>query len=439
MRFSREISHAWSCEKRSALVLVTVLWVFVLMAIVAAGINLTSRLDTKVAMSGVEGKQKLWACKGGLQMAMAVLIEDERDIDGFSDLWYENEEDFNDLEIGEYLCSVVVTDEACKLNINSATRNQLAALPNMTEEIADAIIDWRDKDDNASPGGAEDGYYLGLSFGYKCANAPFRTVRELLLVKDIDEAILYGEDYNLNGQLDTNERDGEKSVPYDNEDDVLDEGLFKYVTCYSYEDNKDSSGGDRVNINSADESTLTQKLGIDSGQAKWIIEHRKYNGIGDLISSGSPKNKQPGGANNDQAVAMDLETFKSIIDKITIADGKIVYGKVNVNTAEREVLEALFEGGSQAESIAASIITAREQQVEGIPDIGSLLDVDSMKVDDFKKIVDHVTVRSRVFRIICNAEKISQGYRASKLSCEAVVDRAEEDCRVLYWYQGASN
>ena len=46
-------------------------------------------------------------------------------------------------------------DEASKLNLNTATRAMLEELPRMTPELAAAIIDWRDSDDEVTEGGAE--------------------------------------------------------------------------------------------------------------------------------------------------------------------------------------------------------------------------------------------------------------------------------------------
>ena len=47
--------------------------------------------------------------------------------------------------------------------------------------------------------------------------------------------ILYGEDANLNGMLDPNENDGMTLPPYDNQDGILDPGVFEYVTTWSHE------------------------------------------------------------------------------------------------------------------------------------------------------------------------------------------------------------
>jgi len=64
---------------------------------------------------------------------------------------------------------------------------------------ADAIVDWIDKDLDATlPDGAEDDYYSGLSPAYRAANSPMVSVSELQLVKGFSSAIEEEyEDYKL--------------------------------------------------------------------------------------------------------------------------------------------------------------------------------------------------------------------------------------------------
>src|SRR5437660_4003449 len=48
-----------------------------------------------------------------------------------------------------------IVDESSKLNLNKADSPMLQMLPNMTSDMADAIVDWRDPDDTISGNGAE--------------------------------------------------------------------------------------------------------------------------------------------------------------------------------------------------------------------------------------------------------------------------------------------
>ncbi|MHC4890374.1 MAG: type II secretion system minor pseudopilin, partial [Planctomycetota bacterium] len=228
---------------KKGLALVAVLWIVAVLMVLAAATGQTSLLDTKVCR-GVRTEQLRckWSCRAGIETAIAVLNEDFRESDSLTDLWSENEEDLRNIMLEGCRFDVRVVDEASKLNVNTATKEQLLGLWYMTEEIADAIIDWRDQNVNQEATGVEGGYYENLPFGYMIRNGPFRTIRELLLVKDVTPELFYGEDTNFNGQLDYNERDGDKSPPADDKDDELDEGWIAHLTCYSSADNGSGTG-----------------------------------------------------------------------------------------------------------------------------------------------------------------------------------------------------
>lgn len=409
---------------KKGLVLVTVLWVVIVLIVLAAMLGRKSLLDTKVCLARTEALRCKWACRAGIEKAIGILNEDTRESDHLLDLWSDNEEDFNDILLERCWFTVRVTDEASKLNINTVTKGQLLALPEMLEEIADSIIDWRDEDDTPSAGGAEGGYYENLPFGYMARNGPFRTIRELLLVKDVTPELLYGEDTNFNDQLDYNEQDGDESPPDDDGDSELDKGWIAYLTCYSYDNNKDADGNAKININNANENQLSKSLNIKESDAKSIVDNRPNNGyqsIGDL------------------AQFLDSQTFSQIADKITVDSGEKVPGKVNINTASDIVLAALLGGGDTAEQTAAEIITYREGLLYGMESIGELMQVPSMTTNTFKNIAGLITTRSDVFTIRCVATIDRNMNSGATLETEAVVDRSSSPCKILYWYQGASN
>ncbi len=58
--------------------------------------------------------------------------------------------------------------------------------------IVDALVDWIDEDDTESDLGAESSYYQSLEQPYSCRNGPVRYIEELLLVKGISPALLFG-------------------------------------------------------------------------------------------------------------------------------------------------------------------------------------------------------------------------------------------------------
>ena len=139
--------------------------------------------------------------------------------------------------------------EAGKININTASADVLVECPGIDENLAAAIVDWRDEDLDLTPGGAESEYYLTRPTPYNAKDGDFDTIGELLLVRDIDAAIFYGEDTNQNGVLEPIENDGSNNLPDDNSNGDLDRGLIDYLTVYSTEPDTDSAGDDRISLN----------------------------------------------------------------------------------------------------------------------------------------------------------------------------------------------
>ena len=423
--------------KRRGLVIVAVFWVVIVLEAIAVFALQNGWLDTLVSLGQVEDLRCKWGGRAGAEKAIKAAHR------AAHRLWSENDEDFNDVLLGRCRFDVRVIDEAGKLNVNTATREHLLGLPNMTEDIADAIMDWRDEDEIQSTSGVESGFYENLRYAYSIRNGPFRTIRELLLVKGVTEELFYGEDTNLNDELDFNESDGDESPPADDGDSELDRGWISYLSCYSYDKNTDSQGNTRVNINEADEDSLESSLGISKSYAKWIVEsrpNRGYESIADLVSDSSPKEATKSSKENpEEASALDLATFIEISDKITVSSEGRIAGKVNINTAPREVLVALLGDDDEAQRAADEIMALRSGLVGGMEGIGDLLYSESIKVSVFKRIANYITTRSDVYTVRCLTFANRGGRVGRRQQTEAVLDRGSWPCSVLYWYQGAGN
>ena len=396
------------------------MWIIILLTLIVTVVAQSSMIDMRITHIAAERMRCKWGSRAGLEKAIAILNDDMNDdeiaggSDSLYDIWSNNVADFNSVPLDQCFFNVIVVDESSKLNINTATRDQLLYIPDMTEDIADSIIDWRDGDDEISEAGAESGYYLNLPFAYETRNGDFKTVRELLLVREVTKGLFFGDQ-----TLDENVSE-------------LNQGWIKYFTCYSRDLNKDAEGNDRINVNSADENTLTEKLSIGSAHAKWIVENRQFNSIADLVANNSPSQPQ-GNVNGDQALPLDLQTFYEIIDKVSVSDDESVPGRVNVNTAGEDVLIALFEGDQQ---VAYDIISFREGREEGLASLGDLKDIKSINIELAKKFIGSVTTRSSVFTVHSTATG-----QATKISrkIEAVVDRGKSPTEILYYRDGAVN
>ncbi len=173
-------------------------------------------------------------------------------------------------------------DESARLNLNTllivddtqpgAGRTLLMALPGMTEETADAILDWMDPDSEARDLGAEDDHYSGLSPPYAAKNGPLETVEELLLVRGVTPELLFGADANRNGTLDPAEK-GAGSFDSSNL-----QGWASFLTLYSQESNQTPKGEPRIYLNEPDLNKLQQSLTavMPSEWVTFILAYRRY-------------------------------------------------------------------------------------------------------------------------------------------------------------------
>ncbi len=418
---------------RRGLVLIGVLWLLTILTVMVTVMARESSMERRLSLADNESQRAHWAMHAGVERAIALLNDDFKDSDSQYDIWWNNPADCNDIDLGGCYLSFVIRDETGKLNINTINKRQLMTLPNMTDIIADSILDWRDRNDELRANGAESGYYRNLKPGYEVRNGPFRTVRDLLLVRDVTPELLYGEDWNTNGKLDPAENDGDRLPPLDNEDGILDRGWFDHLTCYSYATDTDAAGSQRININQASEEELTAQLGIKPSYAKWIVNERDngFDSIGDLINNNSPR--QPRDRDTDEAEPMDLQTFAAIVDRITVSQGQGQRRSalVNLNTASETALACVLEGDW---AMAKSLVQWRDSRGAGVYSIGQLLQIEGMNVNRFKRVVDRLTTRSNVFGVQCRVTSMKTGalYRG-----EFVVDRGGDPEAILYHYEGA--
>jgi len=280
--------------------LVVVLGLVVLLSLIGYTMSFSVRVHSRIADNSVREAQARYLAAAAVEQSTAILLLDETVVDGPEDPWLDPTF-FEPLELGEgtYEASYPdptaetglaygLQDESAKLNLNTATREQLLLLPNMTDSMADALIDWRDADDIPGTFGAESDYYSALDDPYEAKNANLTSLRELLLIRGFDETVVYGEDTNGNGQLDPNEDDGDASPPNDDADGVLDEGLLPYATVFSADRNIQNTGKPRVNIQSASAEELMGALaGLSRQEADAIVNYRNghsFQSIADLLN-----------------------------------------------------------------------------------------------------------------------------------------------------------
>ncbi|MEI8197375.1 MAG: hypothetical protein WCI73_15870, partial [Phycisphaerae bacterium] len=203
-------------SRRRGMILIAVTWLLIVLA--AMTIILTNRMAVEALASAnqLSQLQADAAERGAEQFVLEQLVANSADAKaiysitadqmsarpiGDSYFWIlrPNSDDPKQYDFG-------ITDEASKINVNSAGANVLLLLPNLTQDIVDAISAWRSSTGPASQNGAGDSYYMTLPDPYHCKGAPLESVEELLLLRGITSDLLFGQDLNHNGALEDGEQ-----------------------------------------------------------------------------------------------------------------------------------------------------------------------------------------------------------------------------------------
>lgn len=432
-------------RSRRGIALLIVLWLMAILTLLMYAFLSEMQVEYALAGGYAEEKQAEQLAWSGIDRASAWVEQDTQAWHGLNDVWSHDDVRFFEVDLGVGAFTLLhptyedgdfahwgLEDEASKIPLNYAPPEVLARLPRVSNEIAAAIVDWRDADENPGPGGAEAEYYSTLTPPYKCKNQPFETIEELLLVRDVTPEILYGEDWNLNGRLDPNENDGDDSFPPDNSDGKLDPGLYAFVTLVSRDRNVTTEGLPRINLNTAQPQQL-QDAGFNPTEVQVINFQRlsgPYPSVAHLL--GSEEEGIP--------PALTPERFRQLVDLVTVVEGEVVPGLVNVNTAPQKVLRAL---PGMTDETALEIIGYRTPEGADLSNTGWLLDI--LEPAQLQAISNFVTVRSYQFRIHA-VGRVGTPYTSSARSADdrerpgafkrmvAVFDKiAAPRARVVYW------
>lgn len=183
--------------------LLVVLLAIVLLTVVVVEFTYSTQVETHVALSSRNALQAYYLARSGVNIAEALLIYDAQlgATDSEKDLWARP---LPPLPVGDGTVALRVRDEARALNLNDIVSGgfvreerrqvfeRLFDLLGVDRRILAAIVDWIDPDQEpwATPQGAEQPYYLGLTPPLEVRNGPLLTFRELLLVRAMTPTLL---------------------------------------------------------------------------------------------------------------------------------------------------------------------------------------------------------------------------------------------------------
>jgi type II secretory pathway component PulK len=413
-----------SARRGRGTILITTIWILLVLAGLVVALAHAVRVESLAAANRAAAAQALAAENAGVQYVLAHLdglsgsMPDEGAMPtdgvqvGDGAFWVIRPADEADPDTARF----GVVGESAKVDLNAAPLETIAALPEMTAELAASIVDWRDDDSDLTTEGAESEYYLLLSDPYECKNDRLETVAEVLLVKGGTAEVLYGEDRNRNGVLDAGENDGADREPPDDSDGKLDAGIQHLVTVFTAEPNVDAEGGQRININQSGMNelaeALTELFGEDRSLAVMSVARRERpftNVIDFRFRSG-----------------LRQEEFAQIADRLTTSDDETLRGRINVLTAPSAVLACL--PGLDAADVA-KLLTAREGLDASEIDPGFAWVAEAL--DREKAIAIGGSITSRTWQFSADIVSVSPHGRAFR-RCRIVVDGRFSPPRVLH-------
>lgn len=244
------VQHTCLNSQKGAALMV-VLWVMMLLTVIASEFIFTMRTEMNITINFKEEAEAYYAALAGIEKAKAEILsaDSEMNLDDNGLLIFDGKQPNREENIGRARYLYEIIDEDRKLNINTATPEQLKHIlkyagveDTLADTITDSLQDWKDPDDLHRINGVEEEYYLSLPQPHSCKDGLFDNVEELLLVKGITPVIFYGSKKKQN-------------IP----------GITNFLTAKS-------SGA--VNINTADKIVLEAVFG--DAMAENIISQRPF-------------------------------------------------------------------------------------------------------------------------------------------------------------------
>ncbi len=247
-------------NSQRGIALLIVLWVMTILTVTALSFSLMTRAETYGTLTYRDRMEKQFLAEAGVERGIVEMLSRshrafyQSAIPEGEEIWKTDGTTYHGrMENGAY--AVRLFDESGKISLNALTdasgiivKNlliNLGALPEEADSIVDSILDWKDADDLHRLYGAENDYYRSLPHPYQARNADFESLEELLLVKGVTPAVLYGNDKR--------------------------KGLIPFFTLYT----KTAT----INLNTAPKEVLAALPGMNADLAEQIIQFRSLAAI----------------------------------------------------------------------------------------------------------------------------------------------------------------
>ncbi len=244
--------HSSLVTDKGGIALLIVLWVIAALTVTVFSFALLTRTEAHSTLSFKGGMENKFLAEAGIERGIMELFYRKQNADAQvvmkdTEVWKADGTPCSDtLGGGSY--TVSITGESGKIDINNIPDIILKNLllnsgvkDGDADIIVDSVMDWKDPDDLVRLHGAESDYYMSLPNPYKAKNADFDALEELLLVRGVTPALLYGS--------------GEEK------------GIIDFLSV-------DAKSG-TINVNYAPKEVLAAVPGLDSVIADRIIQYRE--------------------------------------------------------------------------------------------------------------------------------------------------------------------
>ncbi|MGY6276869.1 general secretion pathway protein GspK [Methylomonas sp. MgM2] len=187
----RIINRRLQCAqlKQRGLALVIVIWILTLLTLMAGSFAMTMRRDNSVSLAIKTGALTSAYAESGIILAQFMLSQSDPELRWQPNAVYR-------LVNWESEIRIRVVSESGKIDINTSNEVQLAALINwviadewQAQRLLNAVLDWRDADDDTRTLGAERRQYRQAGLPYGPTNSAFQCLEELQLVLGMNEQI----------------------------------------------------------------------------------------------------------------------------------------------------------------------------------------------------------------------------------------------------------
>ena len=398
-------------QARKGSTLILVIWTVAILAIIVAGTQIVCFRMAALGSKSLERTQARWAARAGAEQMIAVLsygIENPNPDDAFQTLRQLEDYAVGETPTGSWKITHVLNgeeylgpmDESAKLNINTMNTLEMQELDldGLSDDVIDAIIDWRDEDDEVSLLGAEADYYQNRNKRYLPRNGEFRSIAELELVAGVWSESLRGKDQRLLNQTPVGDM----------------EGWGQYLTALTYDIGYTQDGYPKFVLADAEAAEIADYFALTQEQAEAVREFAGNNDSGRLeeifnlgvLGPQSSSTSRSGTGRSTSGIVDDddddegqltLEQYRMILAEGWIGDvNDRRPGRLNVNTAPLLALETIFLFDP---SIAEEVINLRESREGGITSLVDLLDISRITPDILAAIGHRLSTEASLYSI----------------------------------------